>query len=256
MELGTLIGLLVAFIGIIGGMLLEGGQIAQITQPTAALIVLGGTIGAVMVSFPLGTVIDAVKSLKLVVFKEKNDHEELIQELLRYAAKARRDGLLSLEQEAAKASDPFLGQALSLAVDGNDATTIRELCDLKIQHLEEHIEHVPKVYEAAGGYAPTVGIIGAVMGLIQVMQHLDNIEEVGHGIAVAFVATIYGVGFANIFFLPAGNKIKLAQRGQIVKKELILEGVLAIVGGLNSRLVEEKLRAFEAGHAHPKPEKK
>jgi chemotaxis protein MotA len=251
-ELGTIIGLVVAFIGIIGGMLLEGGQVAQITQPTAALIVLGGTIGSVMISFPLGAVIGAMKSMKLVFFQKKGGHEALITEILNYATKARKDGLLALEQDLHSASDPLLAEALSLAVDGNDATAVREICELKIQHMEEHLEHGPKVFEAAGGYAPTIGIIGAVMGLIQVMQHLDNIEEVGHGIAVAFVATIYGVGFANILFLPAGNKIKLANRNAVVRKELILEGVLGIMGGLNPRLVEERLRAFDSGHAHPK----
>lgn len=244
MGAATLIGLVLAGVGIVGGMILEGGNLRQIAQMTAALIVFGGTFGAVLVSFPLSAVRDAVQGLRFLFTGGQVRGEALIQEIMGYATRARRDGLLALEDAAEEASDPLLTRALSLAIDGNDAATVRSICELELEHLEEELEHAPKVWEAAGGYSPTIGIIGAVIGLIQVMQHLDDIEQVGHGIATAFVATIYGVAAANLLFLPAATKIKLAQRAILTEKEMIVEGVLSIMAGLNPRLVEERLRAF------------
>jgi chemotaxis protein MotA len=168
-------------------------------------------------------------------------------EVIGYASKARKNGLVSLEQEAAKVADPFLRKALNLAVDGTDLQDIRKMLELEIDVEEQNADSEARVFDCAGGYAPTVGIIGAVLGLIQVMKNLANIEEVGHGIAVSFVATVYGVGSANLLFLPAASKIKARIQAELERKELILEGVSGIVEGLNPKLIRAKLEAYTNG---------
>ena len=172
---------------------LDGGSLAQVLQPTAALIVIGGTIGAVMVQFPLRVVLQAVSQLQHVFFNSEPESDALVQNLLRYAFKARKEGILSLDTELAKIKDPFLKESLMLAIDGVSPTDLRKMMELQLDYQGEKDDRIPKVFEAAAGFAPTIGIIGAVLGLIQVMQHLQDINEVGKGIAVAFVATIYGV---------------------------------------------------------------
>lgn len=243
-DLATFAGLMVALGGIIGGLLLEGGHIAQILQGTAAMIVFGGTLGAVMVTTPFNILKGAAKRMLAVFFERAQSPEDAIEEIIGYATKARKNGIVSLETEADTAADPFLRKALSLAVDGTDLQELRKMMELDINMQEQRGEAEAKVFEAAGGYAPTIGIIGAVLGLIQVMQKLADIEEVGHGIGVAFVATVYGVGSANIFFLPAGNKIRARIAREIQMKELMLEGVIGIVEGLNPKLIRVKLGAY------------
>jgi chemotaxis protein MotA len=250
-DIATFAGLIVALMGIVGGLLLEGGAIADIAQYTAALIVLGGTIGAVMVSVPLKTLKGAAGQFARVFFERSMANDALIDELIDYASRARRSGIVSLEREADTVQDPFLRKALNLAVDGTDLQELRRMLELEIALAEHQVEEEAKVFEAAGGYAPTIGIIGAVMGLIQVMKNLSDIDAVGHGIAVAFVATVYGVGVANIVFLPAAAKIKARGHEETQRKELILEGVVGIVEGLNPKLIRSKLEAF----APPKPKK-
>jgi len=248
-DIASLLGIVVGFGGILGGLLMEGGKIQDVAQLTAALIVLGGTSGAVMVSVPLKTLIGGLKRLKGVFFDAKVEVNGMIEEVIMFASKARKNGLVSLEREAFAIEDPFLKKALTLAVDGTDLQEIRKMLELEIELEERHAEAEAKVFECAGGYAPTVGIIGAVMGLIQVMKNLGNIEDVGHGIAVAFVATVYGVGVANLFFLPAASKIKARIHDEVQRKELILEGVSGIVEGLNPKLIRAKLE----GYAHARP---
>ena len=194
--------------GIIGGLILEKGSIQDVAQGTAAMIVLGGTFGAVLVTTPMAHVLRAVRGLGAVFFERASDTAATIDGLIQYATKARKQGIVSLETEAAAIEDPFLRKALSLAVDGTDLQELRKMMEIDIALAEHTAESEAKVWDAAGGYAPTIGIIGAVMGLIQVMKHLEDIKEVGHGIAVAFVATVYGVGSANIFFLPAATKLR------------------------------------------------
>jgi chemotaxis protein MotA len=251
MDKGTLIGLLLAACGILGGNFIEGGTLGQIIQPTAAMIVLGGTFGAVMIQFPFPVFVRAIKSAKNA-FQEPPDHStSLIEEIVSYASIARKDGILALESIAPKASDPFLTKALMMAVDGSDSTTMRDSLEPAIGQLEEGGEDVAKVYEALGGFAPTIGIIGAVLGLIQVMQNLSDIAKVGEGIAVAFVATIYGVGFANVICLPIAGKLKMRTREAVAVKTLMLEGALAIQQGMNPKLIRERLsslHASEEGH--------
>lgn len=255
-DVATLGGLVLALGGILGGLVLEGGTIAEVLQPTAAMIVFGGTIGAVLVASPLRIVLGAARQLMSVFFEKQAQPGAVIEEIIGYASKARKNGIVSLEQEAETIQDPFLRKALNLAVDGTDLQEIRKMMELEIGLEEQQAEAQAKVFEQAGGFAPTIGIIGAVMGLIQVMKHLANIEEVGKGIAVAFVATIYGVGSANIFFIPAANKIRARAHSAMRIRELMLEGVAGIVEGLNPKLIRSKLEAYaqvEGQVPHKKP---
>ena len=246
-------GLALALAGILGGLVIEGGKIQQILQPTAALIVLGGTFGAVMVTTPQYVLKGAMKRLISVFIEQAEMPRAIIATIIGFATKARKSGIVSLEQDAEAIADPFLRKALNLAVDGTDLQEIRDMMELEISLEEHRIEAEAKVFDAAGGYAPTIGIIGAVLGLIQVMQHLENIEEVGKGIAVAFVATIYGVGSANLFFLPAANKIRARGHVGLQIKELMLEGVIGIVEGLNPKLIRGKLEAYAPPEKPKKP---
>lgn len=254
-DIATIAGILIALFGILGGLLIEGGKLRDIAQVTAALIVLGGTIGAVMVSTPMNVLVGAAGRLKGVLLDSTLPNHALVEELIGYATKARKQGLVSLEQQALEIVDPFLSKGLNLAVDGTDIQEIRKMLELEIDLCEHHADAEAKVFENAGGYAPTVGIIGAVLGLIQVMKNLANIDEVGHGIAVAFVATIYGVGLANLLLLPAATKIKARARMETHRRELILEGICGIVEGLNPKLIRQKLEAFTHGTPEPKPTK-
>jgi len=243
-DFATLGGICVALLGIVGGLILEKGSLQDITQLTAALVVLGGTLGAVLVTTPLSVMIGAFGALRHVFFDRSSQVTQAIDMILQFAGKARRNGIVSLETEAQHISDPFLRKALALAVDGTDLHELRKMMELEMEIDEERREAEARVWEAAGGYAPTIGIIGAVMGLIQVMKHLEDIKEVGHGIAVAFVATIYGVASANIFLLPAGNKLRARARELRLLKELMLEGIIGIVEGLNPTLIRLKLEAY------------
>ena len=248
-DIATLGGLLLAAGGILGGLLIEGGKLTDITQVTALMIVLGGTIGAVMVTTPLKTLIRAAKYLGTVFFEKGEEPQQVIEEIISYATKARKNSILSLEADLETIADPFLRKAISLSVDGTDLQELRKMMELDLDVQQRSGESVAKVYESAGGYAPTIGIIGAVLGLIQVMKHLENIDEVGRGIAVAFVATVYGVAFANLFFLPAANKIKARLHETQHIKELMLEGVCGMVEGLNPKLIRIKLSAYAEGEA-------
>jgi chemotaxis protein MotA len=243
-DFATIGGLAVAVVGILGGMMLEGGKVKEILQFTAAMIVLGGTFGAVMITTPLPLLFAAVKKLPLVFWDRTVSSSHVIEEILGYATRARKNGIVSLEADIDKIEDPFLRKALSLAVDGTDLQDLRRMMDLEL-HLEEQSgEAEAKVFECAGGYSPTLGIIGAVLGLIQVMKHLENIDEVGKGIAVAFVATVYGLVVANIIMLPAGSKLKARLQESIRTKEMMLEGVCSIAEGLNPKLIRSKLEAY------------
>ena len=251
-DFATVGGILLAFGGIVGGLLMEGGRIKDISQLTAAFIVLGGTFGAVMVSTPIRVLNGAALRLIHVLMDRTQSPDAVIEELIGYATKARKNGLVSLESEALEIQDPFLRKALILAVDGTDLQEIRNMMQLEIDTAENRALAEAKVFESAGGYSPTIGIIGAVMGLIQVMKNLANIEEVGRGIAVAFVATVYGVGLANIILLPAATKIKSRIEWETEMKELKLDGVVGIVEGLNPKLIRSKLDAYK----HPEKTRK
>ena len=244
MDIASIGGIVLAIVGILAGMMIEGGSIAQITQPTAALIVVGGTTGAVMLQFPLKTFLAALKQAMKIFISGGANGDDVLKQLVQFANKARKSGIVSLDQDLSSASDPFLKQALMLAIDGTEPNEVRKIMQMELDNKAEMEEKIPQVFEAAGGYSPTVGIIGAVLGLIQVMQHLDNINEVGRGIAVAFVATIYGVALANLICLPAAGKLKIRHREQQMVKEMMLEGVISILEGMNPRMMETKLKTF------------
>jgi chemotaxis protein MotA len=244
MDFASIGGALLAVLGILGGLILEGGSIAQVTQPTAMMIVLGGTMGAVMLQFPLSIFFAALKQFMRVFFFRSKKNEAVIEQIVAFAVQARRSGIVSLDDELNTVEDPFLKQALMLAIDGTEPSSVRQIMQLELDNKAEFEERIPQVFESAGGFAPTVGIIGAVIGLIQVMQHLDNIAEVGRGIAIAFVATIYGVGLANLVFLPAAGKLRIRHQQEQLIKVMMLEGVISILEGMNPRMIEIKLRTF------------
>jgi chemotaxis protein MotA len=255
LDKNTVAGIALALVGIGVGTMLEGGTLVQLLQPTAALIVLGGTLGAVMVQFPFPIVAQAFVQLKNIFWRSGPPPDHLVQHLLRFAYKARREGILSLDAELIKIEDPFLKESLMLAIDGVNAADLRTMMELHLEYEGEKDERIPKVFDAAGGFAPTFGIVGAVLGLIQVMQRLQNINEVGKGIAVAFVATIYGVGSANLFFLPCAGKLRIRLREKQVIQEMTLEAVLAIIEGINPRTLEMRLNRFTVTPSRPALEK-
>jgi chemotaxis protein MotA len=243
-DKSSLGGIVLAMGGILAGLLLEGGNLGQILQPTAAMIVFGGTLGAVMLQFPLDIILLAFRRLGTVFINPQRDPQATIQQLVKFAQKARREGIVSLDAELPEVEDSFLKKSLTLAVDGTESHELRKMMEMELDNQAEYEEQVPQVFESAGGFAPTVGIIGAVLGLIQVMQHLDKIDEVGRGIAVAFVATIYGVGSANLLYLPMAGKMKLRIREEQIMREMTLEGVVSILEGMNPRMLETQLLGF------------
>lgn len=244
MDKASIGGVLLAVAGILAGLLIEGGNLGQILQPTAALIVFGGTMGAVLLQFPFPTVAAAFRRLAHVFAGHRTHNDQLIRLLVDFANKARRNGVVSLDADLHTIQDPFLKQAVMLAVDGTEPAELRKIMRVSLDSTSEIEDRLPSVFESAGGFSPTIGILGAVLGLIQVMQHLDNIQEVGRGIAVAFVATIYGVGVANLFFLPFAGKMRIQLREDHQRREMMLEGVIAILEGMNPRMLEVKLSGF------------
>lgn len=244
MDILTIVGIFLGFGAIVGGMLLEGGALHSIVQATAAIIVLGGTIGAVLVNYPMSVFLTAMKNAKLALINPKNDHHKTIKLLADLAATARKDGLLALESSIKKIKDPFLKKGLQLVVDGSEPKLTREILEIEITYDEEYKMSSAKVFESAGGYAPTIGILGAVLGLIHVMENLSDPAKLGAGIAVAFVATVYGVGTANLLWLPLAGKMKLKIREEVIYKEMIIEGLISLSEGENPRRVEEKLAGF------------
>jgi chemotaxis protein MotA len=239
-------GMVLGVGGIVGGLLLEGGSLSQILQPSAALIVFGGTAGAVLIQFPLSVVFSALRRLVHVFFEPKLHAQARIQELVKFAKQARRSGIVSLDSELSKIADSFLRKSLMLAIDGMEPQEVRKMMELEMESQAEREEKIPQVFESAGGFSPTIGIIGAVLGLIQVMQHLDKIDEVGSGIAVAFVATVYGVGAANLVLLPSAGKLRIRIREEQIVREMTVEGVVLIQEGMNPRLLESRLLSFLA----------
>lgn len=244
MDKASIGGVFLALAGIMAGLLIEGGNPGQLLQPTAALIVFGGTLGAVLLQFPLTTVVSAFRSVVHIFEAQRKEDVELIRLLVGFANKARRQGVVSLDADLPSIRDPFLTQTLMLAVDGTEPADLRKIMHVSLESIVENEERLPAVFESAGGFSPTIGILGAVLGLIQVMQHLDNISEVGRGIAVAFVSTIYGVGIANLFFIPMAGKMRIRIRNDHRFREMMIEGVIAILEGMNPRMLEIKLSGF------------
>ena len=245
MDIASLIGVFFGAGMILLGQLLEGGRAESLLQVTAAVIVLGGTTGAILLQFHPNVIIRAIGGLKTIFFGEKTDAVGLITQIVEFARRARREGILALEKEIPNIQDPFFSKALSMAVDGLEPKTLNETMETEIATIEEEWKEKAEVFEAAGGYLPTVGIIGAVVGLIHVMENLSaGIDAVGEGIAVAFVATVYGVGSANLLALPMSGKLKAAGARVVKIKDMTLKGVLLIQEGINHSIIEEELKGY------------
>lgn len=251
------IGLLLGMAAVVGGAILEGLHIDALIQPTAAIIVFGGTIGATMLASTAEEFSGALRSLGKVFLKGGEDHGALVKEILELANIARKDGILALEKAVANVKHPFLAKNLRHIVDGYDPNVLREMMEDRIFRTEEEKNAIGKVWETFGGFSPTVGIIGAVLGLIHVMGNLSDSSKLGAGIAVAFVATVYGVGAANLVAIPLGNKMKKVGKGEVHEMEIIMVGLLGIQAGLNPRIIEDKLNNILGDHApHAEGEKK
>jgi chemotaxis protein MotA len=245
LDLGSVAGLLVAVLGIVGGFVYEGGRpLRDMVGTSAALIVFGGSVGACLVANPPSLVRAALNHFRDIFLDPRHDLDDLVEQIVAFATKARKGGLVALDAELEDIADSYLKKTLMLAVDGADLQEIRTMMELEAETRELRWEKAARVYESAGGYAPTIGIVGAVLGLIIVMNQLQDMEKVGRGIAAAFVATIYGVGSANLFFLPAAHKLKARGHTQRERHELILEGVSAIAEGMNPKLIRIKLEGF------------
>lgn len=240
----SIAGLLLAGAAIVGGQILEGGHIGSLLQVTAFLIVIGGTMGAVMLQSSLSVFLDGIRLLKWVFIPPQFHPQSLIEEILSWSQVARKGGLLALEPLIDNLEDPFKRKGLQMLVDGAEPDKIREALEVEIDTYEEHQRQAAKIWEAAGGYAPTIGILGAVMGLIHVMENLSDPSKLGGGIAVAFVATIYGVGSANLLFLPVANKLKALISHQVTTREMLIEGLGSIANGENPRVIDTKLQGY------------
>ncbi len=246
MDLSSVIGILFGFAMLIGGFMLEGGHFTSLLQPTAAMIVFGGTAGATMASFGMDDIKQVGKLFQIMFTEKKYNVNELITTLCGFAEKARREGLLSLERETASIDDEFVRQGIQLVVDGTDPALVRDILETQIDFTDQRHKIGADIFEAAGGYSPTMGIIGTVMGLVHVLSNLSDPDKLGPAIAVAFIATLYGVCFANVVWLPIGHKLKLKSKQERFMREIALEGILSIQAGDNPSIVREKLKAFLA----------
>ncbi|WP_076591036.1 flagellar motor protein [Herminiimonas arsenitoxidans] len=244
MDWGSLIGIALALGGILVGQMLEGGGLGSLVQPAAFIIVIVGTIGAVLLQSGWRNFAQGVKMAGLVFVPKDDDYQALISDITSWSVIARREGLLSLERVIKDVNDPFIAHGLRLIVDGVDPNKLREVLDMEIGAYETRQRLAIKIWEAAGGYAPTIGILGAVLGLIHVMENLSDPSRLGSGIAVAFVATIYGVGFANLVFLPISSKLKALVSRDIFKREMLADAFAGIAAGDNPRLIEERMNIY------------
>jgi chemotaxis protein MotA len=244
MDKISVLGLLLGMVAIIGGQVLEGGHVASLSQPTALLIVLGGTLGAVMLQSPYATFMRGIRMARWIWFPPVVDYLQLITQVTSWSHVSRREGLLALENVISQLSDNFIRKGLQLLVDGAEPERLREVLEVEINTYEDELKLSARIWEAAGGYSPTIGILGAVLGLIHVMENLSDPSKLGAGIAVAFVATIYGVGLANLVFLPMANKLKAHINRLIVQREMIVDGLVGIANGDNPRIIESRLQGY------------
>jgi chemotaxis protein MotA len=244
MDILTVIGLILGFGAILGGQYLEGGSPSTLVNAPAALIVLGGTLGAVMLQSPLTTFMRGLRMIPWAFVPPRLAPDEAIEKIIDWSNTARKEGLLGLESISETEADPFARKGLQLLVDGSEPQVLRAILEVEVDTKETADLAAAKVFESMGGYSPTIGIIGAVMGLIQVMNNLSDPSKLGHGIAVAFVATIYGVGFANLLYLPLANKLRSTIQAQAQFHYMVIEGIVSIAEGENPRNIETKLQGY------------
>jgi len=247
MDRASIIGLILGFGAVMGGNFFEGGKIDSILQPTAALIVIGGTAGATLLSFPFSDIGKAFRSLRDIFYEQENDAEDLIQHILRLSGIVRRNGFIAVEAEFQRIENQFFKKTLKLAVDGMLPKMLVETMERENMTFEDENRRIAKVFDTAGGFSPTIGIIGAVLGLIHVMENLADPSKLGAGIAVAFVATIYGVGIANLMLLPIARKLINKMNRELSYREMIVEGIVGLQSGINPYYLERKLRTHVEG---------
>ncbi|QDF96241.1 flagellar motor protein [Azoarcus sp. DD4] len=244
MDSISLVGLTLGIAAILVGQAMEGGHIASLLQPTAFLIVIGGTLGAVMLQSPLRVFMDGMRMAKWVFVPPATSHATIIQQVASWSQVARKEGLLALEAQVDRLPDPFMRKGLQMLVDGVEPGRLREVLEVEIGAWEAQLRQSAKIWEGAGGYAPTIGILGAVMGLIHVMENLSDPAKLGSGIAVAFVATIYGVGSANLVFLPIAKKLLAHIATLVAQREMFVDGLVGIANGDNPRIIESRMQGY------------
>jgi chemotaxis protein MotA len=244
MDKLSIFGLLIAFGGILGGQFLEGGSVSFLFQLAAFLIVCGGTLGAVMLQNSMKIFFTGLKMARWVFVTPKSSPQRLISQVTFWSSLARKDGVLALDSQVALNSDPFVRKGLQLLADGFSAERIREVLEIDNLTYEKFHFQSARVWEAAAGYSPTIGILGAVLGLVHIMQNLSEPSKLGAGIAVAFISTIYGVGLANLVYLPIAGKLRLLVMQQMLMREILIEGLVSIASGENPRYIESKLQGY------------
>jgi len=244
MDRISVLGLIIGLAAIVGGQVLEGGHVSSLVQPTAFLIVVGGTLGAVLLQSPKLVFMRAMRMVRWIWYPPVINQPQLISLMTNWGQIARREGLLALENQIGPQKDPFIKKGLQLLVDGAEPDRLREVLEVDVVTYEDSQRQAARVWESAGGYSPTIGILGAVMGLIHVMENLTDPSKLGAGIAVAFVATIYGVGLANLVLLPIGNKLKAIIARQVKVREMVIDGLIGIANGDNPRIIESRLRGY------------
>lgn len=244
MDKISILGILLGLGAIVGGQMLEGGHVGSLVQPTAFMIVIGGTLGAVMLQSPFTVFRQGVRMVAWIVVPPVPPFRRVIEQIVSWSGIARKEGLLALEGQAMGMKDPFAAKGLQLLVDGVEPERLREVLEVEIGAWEQQLKTSAKVWEAAGGYAPTIGILGAVMGLIHVMENLSDPSKLGAGIAVAFVATIYGVGSANLIFLPVAKKLQAHIAQLVAVREMLVDGLVGIAHGDNPRIIESRLQGY------------
>ena len=246
MDKISLVGLTLGIAAILVGQVIEGGHLSSLFQPTAFMIVIGGTLGAVMLQSPLRIFMQGMRMARWVFVPPAPAFDTIIEQVANWGQTARKEGLLSLENQIEALSDPFMRKGLQLLVDGIEPNRLREVLEVEIGVWENQLKMSARIWEAAGGYAPTIGILGAVMGLIHVMENLSDPSRLGAGIAVAFVATIYGVGFANLVFLPIAKKLGAHIVTLTTQREMFVDGLVGIANGDNPRIIASRMQGYVA----------
>ncbi|TDY44510.1 chemotaxis protein MotA [Alicyclobacillus sacchari] len=246
MDLATILGLVIAVVGLVGGYVMDKGALGALIQPPAMLIVFGGTIGATLLSNKMKSFTSIIRYLRIAFMSPKRDPRETIEQLVDLATMARREGILALEDHVDSFEDPFIRNGIRLIVDGIDPELVKEMLETEISYIEQRHEVGINLFESAAGFAPTMGIIGTVMGLVHVLGSLSDVSKLGPEIATAFIATLYGVASANVFWMPIGNKLRVRSHEEILEREMSVEGILSIQAGENPNVLRQKLMSFLA----------
>jgi len=244
LDLATIVGIVLAIGGLVGGFMADGGSVLALIQPTAALIVFGGTIGATLTSTSMKNFLAVGRYLKIAFLSKPMEPLDTIDQLVQLATVARREGILALEERIEQFPDAFLQSGVRLVVDGVDQELVKNMLETELSYIEERHEAGAQLFEVAGGVAPTMGIIGTVMGLVHVLGNLKDVSALGPQIATAFIATLYGVASANVLWLPLGNKLKKRNTDEMLLREIMIEGILSIQAGENPNILGQKLKAF------------